>query len=163
MRGRHRGLTLVELLAVVAIVAILAAAVFPSFQQIYLKIRLEGVANELRTDLQYARSESIRLQSQVSVTSTANGTGYSLTDASANVLKSVTFPTGTTVDVTTNGVPLIVFNPLRGFASTPAGKSPKFTLATTNLSASLALSASAVGQVSACVSSGSFYGVTNAC
>lgn len=161
MRCRHRGLTLVELLAVVVILGILAAGAFPSFQQIYLKVRLEGVGNQLRTDLQYARSESIRLQSKVSVTSTTDGTGYSITDASSNVLKSVAFPTGTTLAVppAVAAVPVATFEPVRGFGFTPG----TFTLATTGLSTSFTLSVNGMGLVAACATNGSFYGVTNAC
>lgn len=158
MRGRYQGLTLVELLTVVAIMAILATIVFPSFQQVYLKIRLEGVANELRTDLQYAKEESIRLRNQVSVTPTATGNGYSLTDASSNVLKSITFPTGTTAAIGPSPNVNVTFDPLRGFST--ATSTVSFTLSVANLTPSITLSADPTGRVTECASNGSFYGVT---
>ncbi|MCO5400042.1 GspH/FimT family pseudopilin [Ralstonia sp. 21MJYT02-11] len=148
-------MTLVELLAVVVILGILAAVAFPSFQQMYLKIRLEGVANELRTDLQYARTESIRLRSTVNVTSTANGSGYSLTDASSNLLKSITLPAGVSAS---NGV-TVTFDSLRGFATNTGG----FVLSATNFTPTITVSVDATGRVWECTSSGAFYGVTNAC
>ena len=59
MRYRHHyGFTLVELMIVVALVAILLALAAPSFRETIARNRLEGVAGELSTDFQYARSEA---------------------------------------------------------------------------------------------------------
>lgn len=73
---RDKGLTLVELMVTVAVLAIFLAVAAPNLTAVLLKMRLEGVANELRTDLQYARSESIRLKKAVSLASAADGSGY---------------------------------------------------------------------------------------
>lgn len=55
--ARSRGLTLIELIVVVAVIGVLIAIVAPSFQGMLARQRVEGVNAELVTDLQLARSE----------------------------------------------------------------------------------------------------------
>jgi type IV fimbrial biogenesis protein FimT len=54
-----RGLTLVELLVVVAVVVILLMVAVPSFRDMILTQRHKAVHAELTTDLQHARSEAV--------------------------------------------------------------------------------------------------------
>lgn len=157
---RDKGLTLVELMVTVAVLAIFLAVAAPNLTAVLLKMRLEGVANELRTDLQYARSESIRLKKAVSLASAADGSGYSVTDSGGNSLKSVAFAAGTRIGITTGSpAPSVSFDPLRGFATMTGG----FTLSTTNLTPTLTVSTDSLGRVTECASQGKFYGVTNPC
>jgi len=58
MMRRHSGLTLVELLLVVAVLGVVVAIAAPSFKNMILMQRLRGVSSELVTDLQFARSEA---------------------------------------------------------------------------------------------------------
>lgn len=60
-RRSSEGFTLIELMVVVALVAIIGTLVGPSFQDMILKQRLRGVNAQLVTDLQFARAEAIRL------------------------------------------------------------------------------------------------------
>lgn len=161
MKLRHdQGLTLVELMVTVAVLAIFLAVAAPNLMQLLLKMRLEGVGNELRTDLQYARSESIRLKQVVSLASAADGSGYSITDSGGNSLKSVTFAAGTSIGLTSGApVPSVSFDPLRGFATVTGG----FTLSAANLTPTLKISTDSLGRVTECANQGKFYGVTNAC
>lgn len=53
---RPRGLTLVELMVAVAIVVVLAAIAVPSMQQYVARQRVEGVAQQLVTDLRWLRT-----------------------------------------------------------------------------------------------------------
>lgn len=58
-REPQRGVTLVEACAAIAIVSVLASAAAPNLQGLIDARRLEGVATQLATDIQYARSEAV--------------------------------------------------------------------------------------------------------
>ncbi len=58
-RSRHAGVTLIELMIVVALVAIVASLAGPSFSNYIVMQRLRSVQAQLVTDLNYARSESV--------------------------------------------------------------------------------------------------------
>ncbi len=58
-RTPARGLTLVELLASLAVTAVALGAVLPDFGGLVQRQRLEGAAAQLETELQFARSEAI--------------------------------------------------------------------------------------------------------
>jgi type IV fimbrial biogenesis protein FimT len=61
------GVTLTEMLVVVAISAILLGIGVPGFQQVYADIRLSSRANELSAALFMARSEAIRRNLRISL------------------------------------------------------------------------------------------------
>lgn len=65
--ARQAGLTLVELLTVMVIVAILMAVGIPSYRYVTTDNRMSTEANELLGDLQYARSEAVREGQTVTV------------------------------------------------------------------------------------------------
>lgn len=71
MKNRPNGFTLIELLVVIAIAAILAALAVPSFNTMLMKRAVRGSALSLITDIRYARSESLRRSSTVSICSLA--------------------------------------------------------------------------------------------
>lgn len=71
MKNRPNGFTLIELMVVVAIIAILVAMAVPSFNTMLMKRTVRGAALNLITDIRYARSEALRRSSSVSICSLA--------------------------------------------------------------------------------------------
>lgn len=59
IRARTRGFTLIELLIVMVILAVLMAIAVPSMREFIARKRLEGIAQELATDLRYLRAQQI--------------------------------------------------------------------------------------------------------
>lgn len=55
-RFHRQGMTLVELMLSVAIVAVLVAVAVPSMYEFIMRKKVEGAADELMTDMRYARS-----------------------------------------------------------------------------------------------------------
>ncbi|WP_075791848.1 GspH/FimT family pseudopilin [Massilia putida] len=72
-RRRGRGFTMVELLAVVAITAILSAMAAPSFKSLVAGQRARSTATELYAALSLARSEAIKRDAQVTLQSLTGG------------------------------------------------------------------------------------------
>jgi type IV fimbrial biogenesis protein FimT len=64
---RLRGLTLIELMVTVAIIAVLLVLVVPSFNIFLARSRLTGAAEALAQDLQFARSEALRSNADVTL------------------------------------------------------------------------------------------------
>ena len=76
----QRGFTLIELMVVVAVLAIIATLAAPSFRDFILMQRLKSINAQLVTDLQYARSEAAtrgRLL-RLNFTATSDMTCYAL-------------------------------------------------------------------------------------
>jgi type IV fimbrial biogenesis protein FimT len=72
-RERARGFTLVELLAVLAIVAVLAGAATPSMSALMRSVRLTTATNDLLASFAMARSEAVKRKSRVAMCKSSNG------------------------------------------------------------------------------------------
>ena len=72
--GRMRGFTLVELLAVMAIVGILAGVGFPSMRSLIRSVQLSTASNDLLAGILMARSEAIKRNARVAICKSADGT-----------------------------------------------------------------------------------------
>jgi type IV fimbrial biogenesis protein FimT len=70
---RIRGFTLVEMMTVLAVVAILLTVAAPSFSDFIVTQRIRNASYELFADLSYARSEALKRNGTVDVAS-ASGT-----------------------------------------------------------------------------------------
>ena len=66
--GRSSGLTLIELMVVVAVIGIIALVAAPSFRDMLELRRLKGVSTQFLTDVQFARSEAASRQELTGIT-----------------------------------------------------------------------------------------------
>lgn len=71
---RVPGFTLVELMIVIAVLAILLALAAPSFERSIATNRMSGQANQLLLAMQLARTEALKRRQPVAVCSSANET-----------------------------------------------------------------------------------------
>lgn len=72
-RCRHAGLTLIELMVALSLLAIIATLAAPSFQRQIAASRVTDASNELLLAVSRARTEAIRLGQRVSVCKSSNG------------------------------------------------------------------------------------------
>lgn len=71
---REQGVTLIELLTVITIVAVLAAVGVPSFQETIVRNRMVAQSNEFLSALNFTRSEAIKRGHSVTMCRSTNAT-----------------------------------------------------------------------------------------
>jgi len=95
LRFKHRGFTMLELIVVVAIVAILASLAMPSFSTMIQNSQIRNAAESIQNGLQLARAEAVRRNTTIGfqfTTSLDNTCALSTTDS--NWIISSGDPTG---------------------------------------------------------------------
>jgi len=70
------GFTLVELMITIAIIGILASMAVPSFSKMLERNRLKEAIQSLKSDLMFARTESIKRSANLNVSVDINGTSW---------------------------------------------------------------------------------------
>jgi type IV fimbrial biogenesis protein FimT len=149
---RQSGLTAIELMIGVVIVGILLTIAVPSFIDQMARRRLEGAASELSNDLAFARTQAVSQNAQISLTSSADGTGYAITGA---VPKAVTLHPQIVFAAASRGL-ATTYDPLRGTALTAR----TYDLTSSGTSASMRLVVNIMGRVELCSPGGTLSGHT---
>lgn len=172
---RAAGFTLIELIVVVAMLAIIAVIAVPSFRDSIARNRVEGVAGELITDLQYARSEAVTRNAQVGVfaasgcytifqvgSTAATGCADANLGTGAVPIKRVTISAANTslAFTSNNAQTYIQFDPVRGMAVDAGGAdwSGHIDVSTSVGGWQLRADVTNFGRAKACSPSGSFSG-----
>jgi type IV fimbrial biogenesis protein FimT len=167
---------LIELLIVIAVLALIATLVAPSFTRMMAKKRVEGITSELVTDLQYARSEAVQRNNKVRVTfgpgcyvihtrgisgsASCSQSGASVLTGDYEELKTVQVPSGSNAALSPNGgMAYIQFEPMRG-SVTSAGS---IDVSSTSGDWQLRAIVSAVGRVRTCSPNASVSGYSSDC
>lgn len=74
MRKRVRGLSLVELMVTIFVMAILAVIAIPSFKSVMVRADVANAINSLSADMQFARGQAARQHRFVSICRSTTGT-----------------------------------------------------------------------------------------
>jgi type IV fimbrial biogenesis protein FimT len=172
--ARHGGFTLIELVVVIAILALIATFAAPSFTRMLAKKRVEGITSELVTDLQYARSEAMQRNAKVRVkfgtgcyiihtigfagSASCSQSGASVVAGDYQELKTVQVPSGSTASLSPS-VTFIEFDPMRGSVTSAGSIDVNSTSGEWQLRAIV----SAVGRVRTCSPNASVSGYSNDC
>jgi type IV fimbrial biogenesis protein FimT len=136
MEAQVRGFTLIELMIVVAITGIVMATAAPSFNGLIDTQRIDGIATQMASDLQFARSEAVLRNEGVRVSfrpeaacyvihtgaatqCRCNATGSTHCEGDAQALKTVALDAAQRVSLQAN-VPSMVFDPQHGTATPTA-------------------------------------------
>ena len=149
----RRGLTLIELMVVVALLGIIGVLAAPSFNQMFARNALRGAAAEAYADLQYARSEAV--QRNAAVTLAFSSGGYTISRG-GQPLKTVTLSGGTTID--SGATMSVVFDPVRATAAVNDGP---VVFSHPRTTGTLRVAVNLLGRVELCSPSASVPGVAS--
>ena len=83
MLRRGRGMTLVELMVVLAVVAVSATLAAPNLAQFVANYRVRAAAESMLNGLNFARTEALRRNTAVSFTLTPGGSGWAVRQVSS--------------------------------------------------------------------------------
>jgi len=155
------GFTLLEMLATIAILAIIVTLAVPAMNDLNIRSRLKGSSEKLYADIQLARSEALKRNSDVILSIGASNAcyGFDIT-ASCDCLTSaclINTPVNDSITFTSSYTGTVNFGP-RGKITdaTNSITSGTFTLTATN-STSVSLKLSGLGQLKLCSNTVSSY------
>lgn len=94
------GFSLIELVAALTVLAILATVALPSYQSFVLTQRVRGASYDLMTSLVFARSEAIKRNASVSITQAAGGWAQGWTVSAGAATLRTQDPYGGSVNIT---------------------------------------------------------------
>ncbi|QPS10101.1 GspH/FimT family pseudopilin [Delftia acidovorans] len=124
---RHQGFTMIELMVVVALVAVLAALAAPSFTTQIANQRVNTAAQELQSLLQFARSQAVHQRTESNFTGA--GQTWSV-KTGAQLLRQARVPEAIVVSPAANSTQGVRFEST-GVARLVSGANASYTLAVT--------------------------------
>jgi prepilin-type N-terminal cleavage/methylation domain-containing protein len=104
--GTQRGFTAIEILVVLAIVAILIKISVPAFTTWLPTLRLSGAAQQLATDLKLARTRAVALSASTTVSFTVSTASYTFGSDARNLAQlypGITIVSATNTTFTAKG------------------------------------------------------------
>lgn len=111
-RTRQHGMTLIELIVVVAVLGVMGSIALPGFSAFMVKNKVGNDLSGLHGDLQFARNEAATRGQDVSVVA-ASGTdwhtGWSVSDSTGTILRTRPALTSGNV-ISDNGTGTLTFN-----------------------------------------------------
>jgi len=131
---RHvRGVTLIELMVVIAFIGLLLLVGLPAFGTMLANLRVRGVAESVLTGVQTARTEALTRNEDITFSlDAATGGAWSVRLAAGTKLQEKSAADGGAVNVAlASGGNLIVFNRL-GQRTTPPAATPVLNIDITN-------------------------------
>ncbi|MDB5886956.1 MAG: fimbrial protein pilin [Polaromonas sp.] len=146
-----KGVTLIELMVIITIIGILIAVAIPSFTESIARKRLEGVANELVADLQYAKTQAASVNANVTLLTSVHG--YTVSSATTTYKTVSLASTSTLTDAMS-----VTFEPHRALPASMIN----ITVTQSQTSASLRVNTEVTGRIQMC-SPGSTLGGYVAC
>lgn len=110
-RCRQRGFSLLELMAVLAIMAIMLGGAIELFDSLVKGQRVRSTSFELYSALTVARSEALKRGSNVTITPVSGNwaNGWNITNSAGNPLKSQGAFEGATITTTPSALANVVF------------------------------------------------------
>ena len=173
----QRGVTLIELMVSIAVIAIIASLAAPSFSSVFADRKIKGLGGEIMSDLYFAKMESAQSNSCIAVDFSA--TGYTIrklapypapppcTIAAATTIttiKTVTISGNNTITPTSGTTYLsAIFDPVRTTATVAMVGLVGATVDISNSGASsksLRISVSTLGRPQICSPNGTVSGFT---
>lgn len=125
-----RGVTLIELLITVAVLAVGLSLAAPTFTQQLANYRIRSAAESIINGLNYARAEAVRRNSPVSFTLDAGGPGWAVAQVStAQELQSRASGESPGITATSSTTSLAVTFTPTGFVDTSGTRLARVTLA----------------------------------
>ncbi len=106
---RPRGFTLMEMMVVIALLAIFSAIALPSFSSLVQANRVQSSANEFMSLLQSARADAVTLRTTLTACAASDGSGWMVVQAdscsaSATVRARATLASGVNLSSTVSSL-----------------------------------------------------------
>lgn len=126
---KQHGVTLIELMVTISVLAVLTALAAPSFTPLIERWRVRGAVEDLQTTLYHARSEAIKRGGGVTITAIDDdwSKGWTVEDANDEEVQNTGERTGVSISIAGDVTKLTfdrwgVVSPAATFSITPKGK-----------------------------------------